>query len=263
MTKYILIFYHLYTARIGKDLSLPVLNQFFELSGSLCFFLLHILALNLVVSKFSFSGWSISELWILLFTFETFSYAAFALFWRGFIWTVRDIHSGAFDLLYTKPIPSVFLSFFRGGGFHNTFCTILGLILISLSLMYFQMPVSPFNILYFLLLLAVSLWIFYNLGVVFISLNFKYGRLESTSEFPFMVQEAYKYPSTAYSGFSPLIWLVFSTLSLFTTFPAAVLLNKPLESKLIILYFTAAILLTLAARFFWNRGLRHYSSASS
>jgi ABC-2 type transport system permease protein len=261
--RYLKIFYRVYAARLGKDFTLPVLNQTFQVIGSVCFFILHFYSFSLLIKKFSFPGWTEPEMWILLFTFEIFTYLAFYLFWRGFNYTVRDINTGAFDLTLTKPIPSILLSFFRGGGFHNIFCSIFGLLFLIIELISFGLPVTLFSLILYFLSLCSSLWVMYCLGVSFISLNLRYGRLTATIGAVFQVQEAYKYPSTVYTKFSFFIWVAFSAASLLTTLPAAWLLSKSLDPKLIAVYFIVLILTTVISRLAWNSGLRYYSSASS
>ena len=254
---------HVHIARVSKDLSLPVFNQAVQMSGSLCFFLLHLFSFSFIIRKFNFQGWSQPELWILLFTFEIFTYSAFFLFWRGFIYTVRDISTGAFDLVLSKPITSRLTSFFRGGGSHNLFSASAGAILLAITIIVYRLPINPIGLLLYLVLLISSLWITYCIGVAFISLNLRYGRLDSTIGVVFQVQEAYKFPSTAYSKFNVVIWAFLSALSLLTTLPTAALLSKPLDVKLIILYVVTLILTTCIAHYSWSSGLRHYSSASS
>jgi ABC-type uncharacterized transport system permease subunit len=258
-----LLFNKIYLARLGKDFSLPLVNQLFQITGSFCFFVLHLYAFGLLINKFSFPGWSRPEMWVLLFTFEIFTYGAFYLFWRGFNHTVIDINSGAFDLILAKPITSRFLSFFRGGGLHNIICSFFGFICLGVAIVSFQIPVTILTIFLFLIFLSSSLWIMFCVGVSFISLNLKYGRLNSTIGAVFQVQEAYKYPSTAYHKFNLMIWIILSSLSLLTTLPALVLLSKPLDPKLIALYISFFIVSTYISRFAWNTGLRYYSSASS
>lgn len=251
------------TARISKDLSLPLFNQIIQLSGSTCYFILHLFSFQFLINKFSFPGWSRPELWILLFTFEIFTYSAFFLFWRGFIHTVRDINSGSFDLIFTKPLNTLLTSFIRGGGSHNLIDVLAGFVLLVITIVVNKLPINPIGSILYMLLLITSLWITYCIGVSFISLNLKYGRLDSTPGVVFQVQETYKFPSTIYSKFSLILWILLSALSLLTTLPVAALLSKPLDIKLLVLYIAMLIITTHIARLTWSSGLRHYSSASS
>jgi ABC-type uncharacterized transport system permease subunit len=160
-------------------------------------------------------------------------------------------------------MPTLLTSFFRGGGSHNLIDVLAGFILLAITIVVYMLPVSPIGLALYLFLLITSLWITYCIGVTFISLNLRFGRLDSTIGVVFQVQETYKFPSTVYSKFSLILWIFLSALSLLTTLPVAALLSKPLDTKLIVLYIAMLIITTHIAHLAWSSGLRHYSSASS
>ena len=254
--KNIKIISSVYLSRLGKDISLPVLNQTFQMIGSLCYFYLHLLAFKLIINRFTFSGWTKSELMILLMIFEVFTYLAFFIFWKGFNETVKAISTGAFDSILSKPASSLVITFFRGGGQHNLYCTILGIIYL---IYYFISGNFNFSLIYsvlFLFTLLTSLWVLYCFSITLISLNFHFGYLPATSTVMYQIQEVYKYPATA---FTSLVLIVFS---LFTTIPTMLLLQKPISPYLILIYILTLIVSTLLAHFSWRSGLRHYSSAN-
>jgi len=261
--RFLKVFITIYSARLGKDFSLPVSTQIFMLLGSLCYFFLHYVGFRLILQRFAFPGWTIGQSWVLMFTFEIFTYLAFYLFWNGLNRTVQDINTGRFDMIVSKPISSMFITFFRGGGFHNLFCATLGLFFLIITLISNNLSVSFVSCILFLGSLLTSLWVFFCFAVCFISLNFKYGRLSSTPTIAFQIQEVYKYPSTLYINLSLYYSLIPISLSLFTTFPAAVLIGKPLPIHYLLIYFSFLILITFLSRYLWHWGLSHYSSASS
>lgn len=260
LKQYLKVIYLVYIARLGKDFSLPLINQLFSHIGSLCFFTLHFLSFTLVISKFTFPGWTVPQMWVMLFTFEIFTYLSFFLFWKGYNETVRDISTGSFDMIVSKPVSSLITTFFRGGGSHNLLAALLGAVFLLGSIIIFHLPVSLFSVFLYLITLLISLWTVYCITVIFISLNFKFGRLDATIGITFQIQEIYKYPSTIYPQ-SGLFWLLIVTLSLLTTFPTALLLSKPISP----LYLWTFATLFLVSTFFcfksWSWGLRHYSSA--
>jgi len=261
--KHLKIFTVIYSARLGKDFSLPLFNQVFQNIGSLCFFFVHLMAFKLIVDKFSFPGWSKPEMWTMLFTFEIFTYTSFFLFWKGLNYTVRDINSGAFDLIISKPVSSQLITFFRGGGLHNLTASVLGLLFLMVFVFINHINISVFSVVLYFFILALSLWTAYCIAISFISLNFKYGRLDATVGAIFQVQEVYKYPSTIYSGLQVLFWFLVVSLSLFTTLPAVTLLLKPVDFSLVVVFITTFFTATIISQLLWRYSLRHYSSASS
>lgn len=253
----------IYSARLGKDISLPIFNQIVQLSGSLCYFVLHVYSFKLLTAKFSFPGWTQTDLWVLLYTFQIFTYSAFFIFWKGFIHTIDDINSGSFDLLLSKPLPTLFLSFFRGGGIHNLICILMGFCFLGYLVFTSSYHVSFLNIISYLISLVSSLWIFFSISASFISLNLKYGRLNSTQHLMFQMQETYKYPPTSYTHYNFIIFVLFTALSLLTSLPSSLLLSRILDFRIIVFYILLVLLSTFLVYISWNRGLRNYSSASS
>jgi len=253
----------IYSARLGRDLSLPPSQVILQLIGAICFFYLHVISFSLIVSRFSFPGWSISQMWILLYSFEIYTYMAFFLFWRGFNHTVRDINSGGLDQIICKPINNQLITFFRGGGVHNLISGILGLIYLISTLMKYQLPVSWWSVLIYGLTLLTSLWFLYSFTLLFISLNFCFGKLTATSSAALQLQEFFKYPGDIFSSASIILMLLVIPFTSLVSFPVSLLLHKPLSIPVLIIYISALIIITAVSQLAWRLGLRHYSSASS
>lgn len=253
---------HIQSARIGKELSLRF-NLIFEIIGSLIFFFLHLISFYLILGKFSFPGWSGAQIWIMLFTFEIYTYLAFFVFWKGLTRTVEDIRRGTLDPILVKPANARFIAFLRSGGLHNLVACILGIIFLVIGVVRFDLSVNPAGIFLYLVFLATSLWIIHCLSVIIVSLNFRFGYLPSTPGAVFEVQEVYKYPSTIYLGRSLLAGMFVIPLSLLTTLPATVFLLKPVSLPLISVYLGFVVFVTILSHLAWNRGLRQYSSAGS
>jgi ABC-type uncharacterized transport system permease subunit len=250
------------SARMGRELINPV-NSLIELIGSVCFFVLHIFSFAIIIGKFSFPGWSTGEMWIMLFTFELFTYAAFFLFWKGLVHTVRDINRGGFDYLLTKPISTRLLTFFRSGGLHNFICMLFSFIGIFVVVNIFNIHITFISLLLFLLSLLISLWIFHSLSVMLIALNFYFGYLPATSSAPFQIQEIYKYPSSIFNQSDLWAWFTVIPLSLLTTVPSVLILTKGLDSTLYIGYAVMFLFFTLLSGHIWKKAIVNYASSGS
>ncbi len=262
LKKHLKIFLAIQSAGMAKDIQLRG-NFTLTLIGSLCYFYLHLISFKLIISRFHFPGWDTGQLWILLFTFEIFTYLAFFFFWRGLQLTPKEIGTGTFDVLLSKPFSSRFLAFFRNCSLHNLASAIFGAVYLVLTIVKYQIHTTPTGIILYLITLAGSLWIFHCISVLFICLNFKYGFLPGTSGVAFEIQEIYKYPATIFSSSGFLIRLLVIPLSLLTTIPAASLLLKPISFPLLTTYLSSLIILSIWSQYSWSSALRHYSSASS
>src|SRR3989344_3773853 len=226
MKKYIKVLSRIIFARAGKELELRF-NLLFEMLGGFIFFILHLIAFKIVLSYFSFSGWTTDQLWILMATFLIFTYMAFFLFWKGLTRTVEEIRLGVLDSIIVKPINARFISFLRSGGLHNFAASFTGVLMLVYFLFRSSTPVSALSIALYFTALILSLWMIHCLTVTFVSLNFFFGYLPESSGFGFNIQEGYKYPSNVYLSRGLIIKLIFIPISLLTTFPVQLLLSKP------------------------------------
>lgn len=257
--KFILI---VQSARMGRELINPV-NSLIELVGSICYFFLHVFSFSIIISKFSFPGWTTGEMWVMLFTFELFTYAAFFLFWKGLVHTVRDINRGGFDYLLTKPISTRLLTFFRSGGLHNFTCMLLSFIGLLTAINIFHIHITLVSLILYLVSLLASLWIFHSVSIMLVSLNFYFGYLPATSSAPFQVQEIYKYPSSIFNQSDLWAWLTVIPLSLLTTIPSVLILLKDISPNLYLGYIMFFLIFTLLSRTIWRRAITNYASSGS
>lgn len=262
MIRYLKLFLAIQSAGMAKDIQLRG-NFAITLIGSLCYFYLHLISFKLIIGRFHFPGWETEQLWILLFTFEIFTYLAFFFFWRGLQHTPKEIGTGTFDTLLSKPFSSRFLAFFRNGSLHNLASAIFGTVYLVFALFQYQIHTTFLGIILYILGLIISLWVFHCISILFVSLNFKYGYLPGTSGVAFEIQEIYKYPATVFNSSGLLIRLLVVPLSLLTTIPTSSLLLKPVSSTLIMTYVISLLILTFWSQKSWTSAIRHYSSASS
>lgn len=258
--KYFKVFYIQQSARIGKDLE-HLYNFLVTWSGALCFFVFHIISYSFIISKFQFPGWPVSHLWVLLATFEIVTYAVFFLLWRGQIHTVRELRSGSFDVLMAKPISPRFLAFFRSGGAHNLFSSVLGVLFLVYILAHYQLPVSFLSVVGYLLSIVLAIWVFHCASLLFICLNFFFGYLPFTQGAMFQIQEIYKYPASIFSRSGFPLKLLAVPLTALMSLPASLLLLQPVPVFVWFIYLSFALVVTLASHFLWRYSLRHYSSA--
>jgi len=261
MLRYLRFIFRIYTSRLGKDLSLPYIQILMSIVGSLCFFYFHLISFSFVVSKFSFTGWSVGEMYILFFTFEIFTYLAFYLYWKGFLETVRHINTGQFDIVLAKPASSWLITFFRGGGLHNILAAVLGSIYLIIVIHNYSLPVSILSICLYIFSMSLSLIFLLCFTSIFISLNFIFGNFQA-SGIGFSFQDLYKYPAQIY----PKSWffiLVVTPFSALVTVPATLLISKPFDMSILGIYLGSIIITSIICNLLWRFGLRRYSSASS
>jgi len=256
------IFWIIQMARIGQEFGFR-LNLIFELLGSVCFFALHLISFKFLISKFIFPNWTIGEAWVLLFTFEIFTYLSFFIMWKGLTRTVVDIRTGSLDIILVKPIESRMLAFFRSGGLHNLITGLMSVVCLTWTIIVFNIPVSLASILFYIISIISGVWLIHSISVIVMSINFYLEYVEGSDSFVYQFQEALKYPAQMYAGLPLFFRVLIYSFAILTTFPAALLMSKDLSVSLFIGYLIFFIVLTILSQIIWNHSLRHYSSASS
>lgn len=249
-------------ARISQELGFRF-NFIFEFLGSYCFFLLHLISFRFLLSKYSFPGWSTGEAWILLFTFEIFTYLAFFILYKGLTRTVIDIRTGGLDIILAKPVQSRLIAFFRSGGLHNLATGILGIVYLILTLLEYKFQVSVFSVFVYVVSLLLGIWILHCMSVIVMSMNFYLEQVSGGDSFVSMFQEAMKYPSNIYSSTPILMKIFFYAFSCLVTLPTVLLLTKKISIEYVFGYIIFLVIVTIFSQVFWEHSLRRYSSASS
>lgn len=261
MFKYLKYEYYVQKARLEKGMGLR-LNLILELAGSLCFFFLHVITSYFIVINFHFPGWNIADYWLLISTFLIVTYLAFFLFWRGINWTFQDISDGKFDFILSSPFNTRFKAFLRGGSFNNLVAIILSIAFLIYIILKFQINISPFSIGLYAILILTSLWFMHCVDVIFMSLNFKFGKIDATKGPIFNFQQAMKFPAASFFSSPILIMIIILPISLLTTVPTIVYLSKIQDFYLIGYYLGMVLFVSLLSEFAWRWGIKNYTSAS-
>lgn len=253
--------YYLQKGRLAKGFQMR-LNFITESVGSLCFFVLHLLVAKLIIQKFHFVSWSVSDYWVLIATFLLFTYLSFFLFWRGINWTLKDITQGTFDFVLLTPINARLKSFIRGGSHNNVEAIFFSIALLVYVSFHFQLSFSLLSIILYILTLISGLWFTHCIDVIFLSLNFKFGKIDETIGPVFNFQQAMKYPAELFVQSPLFIKLIIFPISLLTTIPAIALLWKSQSLELILVYIVIIIVVSIVSEVMWRWGIKNYTSAS-
>lgn len=230
--------------------------------GTMCYFALHLVLASFIISKFRFPGWSTGEFWALIAVFQIVTYLSFFFYWRGISWTFNDIQSGTFDFVLSKPTSARVISFLRGGSTNNIIAVFSGLVMLSLVVIKFHLPVTIVSAVLFVFSIGVSLWLMNCIDVVFMSLNFRFGRLEETKGPVYLFQEAMKYPADLFTKTGVISQIIILPVSLLSSMPAAILLVRHVEGNLLLAYVFLALTLGAISEVMWKWGIRNYTGAS-
>ncbi len=249
-------------ARVSQELGFR-LNFIFEFLGSVCFFILHLVSFRFLINKFNFPGWSVGEAWVMLYTFEIFTYLSFFIMWKGLTRTIQDIRTGGLDIILAKPVQSRPIAFFRSGGLHNLITGIMGVGCLVWTLIAYKLNVSFMSVFLYIISILSGIWLLHCISVIVMSINFYLDHVDGSYSFVYQFQEALKYPVQTYSGLPFLLRIVIYCFAVLTTLPSVILISKEVSISMILAYLLFFVVLTVLSQLIWDYSLRHYSSASS
>lgn len=182
------------------------------------------------------------------------------------------IRTGNLDFALLKPIDTQFLISFEKMDLAMLNQVVLAAGLIIYSGLRIDLSVSVWQIMAYLALVACGVVLFYSLMISLAATSVWLGRNQGLYDFWFYITVFARYPRSIYSGtpMGELIRAAFSfviPILLVVTVPARVLLakfNDPWwSSSLIVVLLAAAALGLLLSRWFFQRSLLGYRSASS
>jgi ABC-2 type transport system permease protein len=258
--KYLTIFRIYFSNTVSAELSFR-LNFFLAFIGGFCFVALHFFLIYFLMQKVHFGRWTQNEMLVLLGNFYILTYSLFFLFWRGFIYLIRNIRNGIFDYYLIWPADSQFMASIIGGGVHNLFAITFGLIVIIYGLIQLHIPVSILQVLAWLFIIIISILDCYSYILLLVILNFRFGYLEEILNLAFTFQEISRYPTDAFLRL-PIYLLIFTIpLSALTTIPATILIAKifPMTQFIIFIFISFCFIFTV--RKIWLYALKSYTSS--
>ncbi len=174
----------------------------------------------------------------------------------------RDIQNGDFDFKLTKPMDAHFQAAFASVDMDDFIVVPNSILLIIYSLNRLAVNNLGINVIVFLGLLVSSMIILFSILTLFMSLSFKYIRIDSIMQFYWSIVNTTKNPVKAYKTTSIFLSALFLPIILISSIPAEVLFGR-LEWNWILGSVVTAVLLLIVSRRVFQNGLKNYSSASS
>ena len=169
-----------------------------------------------------------------------------------------DVRLGSFDFTLLKPVPSLFITFFRRLATPGVFT-----ILVAFSLLvYFGMRSELSLWMWLSLPFCVVLSLALLLGIEVLISLFNFFTIEGIgiNQARLQVQQIYRWPDFIYKG-SIRLWL--TPILAITSIPVQYLLNFSYWTWLFILFFALFFFWMAIIFFIWPKALNFYESASS
>jgi ABC-2 type transport system permease protein len=254
----------------GLHLRLGIINEvqyranfWMQLLQSLIGLLASLLGLGIVFSKTdSLAGWGPSDLLVVVGVYLLVGGIAQMVIQPSLSRFMEDVRQGTLDFTLTKPVDAQALVSMRRIEIWKTIDVLLGLAVIGVGISRLGGQVTWRDVLAFAVVLVAGLVIVYSFLMILATCSFWFVRLDNILNIFQSMYEAGRWPITVYPPWLRASLTFIVPIGFAITVPAAALTGRitpPVLAGAIAL----AVVAPLIARWFWLRGLRHYSGASA
>jgi len=175
---------------------------------------------------------------------------------------LNDVQQGTLDYILTKPADSQLQISVRQVHIWSMTKLLLGLSLLNYAVIQIQTRIGFMRALVFVALLFMGVLMIYCFWLILTTGAFWLIRMENILELFQGVYQAGRWPTTVYPNWLQVGLTFLVPVAFAVTVPAEAITGRLTVTTLLeALAFT--IILLLFSRWFWKRGLRHYSGASA
>lgn len=248
--------------RLYRELEFPS-NFIVAFSIHLFFILANLTFFSLIWMKVGgFGGLTPYQMLFFVGTFHVADaiYMVFTFF--GLMEIPNLVRQGGMDFILTKPVPSQFLTSFRGFSWFALTDLVLGAAMIVFAMVKIPLSLSWYNCLFFLVMVVNGAAISYAMSCLVMTLSFMLINVDAVWAVFFEIGEFERHPMGVYPPAWRTLFSIFLPMILVANFPAYFGLGK-LSILQLVWFFLAGVLLIYVSHRFWQYGLRKYQSASS
>lgn len=214
-------------------------------------------------SGVTIKGLSPDEILLFIGTFVTLTAAYAGLFMLNNFRLRSKIRDGELDLLLTKPVSVQFMATLRQADLTLfSVDAIAGLIMVAVAWARLGIPFNLATAGGYLVFLLLSAAVSYSLFLLPQILSFCWVNTSAIAEVTDMFWDFNNMPMVIYERWIQQIGVFVLPIFVISNFPPLILLNR-MPPAYVAWAFVVPLLLLLAVRLVWQRGLRNYSSASS
>ena len=175
---------------------------------------------------------------------------------------LNDVQQGTLDYILTKPVDSQLQISVRQVHIWSMTDLLLGLSVLIYAVIQIQTRIGFLQALVFVALLFMGVLMIYCFWLILTTGAFWLIRMENILELFQGVYQAGRWPTTVYPNWLQVGLTFLVPVAFAVTVPAEAITGRLTVTTLLeALAFT--IILLLFSRWFWKRGLRHYSGASA
>lgn len=208
------------------------------------------------------AGWSMDQMMVFVASYLLVDALNMTIFSSNMWWLPYFINKGDLDYYLIRPVAPLFFLSLREFSANSFLNLLMAISFFSYSLYHYPLPFSFSEVLLLILLLINGTLIYYCVQLLMILPVFWTQSTRGFIDLFYSMGLAMERPDKIYKG---LVRIIFSTVipfSLIAAFPARLFIEKFDGATLLHIVIVSLFLWGLVG-FFWNRGLKNYSSASS
>lgn len=220
-------------------------------------------AIGIVFTKINtIAGWNFGDVLVLNGVYLLANTASWLLFRGGINDFDRVINRGEFDFYLVRPVSAQFYASIQRIDIEDVARGVVGVAILIYGLAQNNATISLIHLPLFFITFFCGQAVLYAVFLTLKTISFKAIQGWATNNIAFRFQELASYPTDIYRGILKTFYTFILPLVFVVTVPTKALLGK-LPFELAIGSMVAAIISLFVARFFWQMGIKNYSSASS
>jgi len=210
----------------------------------------------------SVAGWTESQVVVLTITFGLFESFLWFFVYPSVLNFSKMIRRGDLDTLLVKPVNTRFAVSFSIFEFDNYGRFLVMMALLFLSFSRLEATLTLANMISFVLLFFIGVFIFYCLFFIMATMSFWFTDLWNLEDFLESIVDVGRFPTYIFEQGFRLIFFYVLPVAYVATFPTEALMGRPSDLR-IIAGLMLGIILFIISQLFWKFSLKNYTSASS
>ncbi|MFH0792688.1 MAG: ABC-2 family transporter protein [bacterium] len=207
-------------------------------------------------------GWNLDQVIIFTAAFILLDAVNMTVFANNLWWLPFFINRGDLDYYLVRPVSPLYFVSLRDFAANSFLNLVMASAILWWALARYPQPLGAGRILIFLLLLGIGSILYYLIDMLFLIPTFWFHSHMGLREIGFQIRKYAERPHEIFTGWVRRTLVSAIPLALVASYPTWILFNGLTFERF------AHILIVVCALFsfmvwFWNRGLRAYSSASS
>jgi len=262
MIRYIKLYLYCLRFSFSKAMEFRI-DFFFRIFMDILFYFINFL-FYFVIFKHTqiLGGWTIDQIFIFVSSFLVIDAINMTVFANNLWYLPEFIVRGDLDYYLVRPVSSLFMLSVRDFAANSFINLIIAFSLLIWAIIRYPSNLSLFSIVIFFLLIITGAILRYFVRMMFIIPTFWLHSNRGFEMIFFQMNRFIERPDRIYTGFMRIILTTVLPFGVMASFPTRFLVDD-FNLNILFHFITITIIFFLFIKWFWQKGLKGYSSASS